>query len=358
MRERDERRPTHILKRGNYDQPLAMVQPGVLDVLPKLPDDAPDNRLGLAEWLVTPNHPLTARVVVNRLWQQVFGIGLVETAEDFGSQGRWPSHPELLDWLAVEFVESGWDVQHMLRLMLTSNTYRQSSRVTPELHRIDPNNRLLARGPRFRFDAEVIRDQALAASGLLVEKIGGPSVRPYQPEGLWKAVAYPDSNTQVFMADTGDAQYRRSMYTYWKRTSPPPNMSAFDAPNRETCIVRRARTNTPMQTLVLLNDPQFVEAARNLAQRALQESNGKIDDALVRLFRLALARAPTEREFTVLRSLFAEQREVFVDDFEAAMQLLSVGSSPRNESINAADHAAMTNVATTILTLDETVTKG
>ncbi len=358
MQERDDRRQTYVLNRGEYDQPRDKVSPGVPAVLAASIERSPTDRLGLARWLVDQDHPLTARVTVNRLWQQLFGVGLVKTAEDFGSQGEWPSHPKLLDWLACELIDNGWDIKHMLRLMVTSATYRQSSHLTPQLHRIDPENRLLGRGPRFRLDAESIRDSALAISGLLVEELGGPSVRPYQPEGLWKAVAYPDSDTQVFKKDEGEAQYRRSLYTYWKRTSPPPNMTAFDAPSRETCTVRRPRTNTPLQALILLNDPQFVEAARALAQRAMLDVEASPEARIVRVFRLVTARPPTEIERNIMLDLYYSQLRDFEDNRDAATQLLSVGDSPRDETLDVAEHAAMLNVAATILSLDEAVTKG
>ena len=239
----------------------------------------PRNRLGLAEWLLRPEHPLTARVTVNRFWQEVFGTGLVRTTGDFGVAGELPSHPELLDWLAVEFRESGWDVKQLFKLMVTSATYRQSAAVTPEKLEKDPHNRLLSRGPRFRMDAEMIRDYALAASGLLAASIGGPSVEPYQPDGVWEAVAMIGSNTRDYKHDTGENLYRRSLYTFWKRAAPPASMEIFNAPSRETCTVRRERTNTPLQALVTLNDPQFVEAARRLAERALREAGGETPSA-------------------------------------------------------------------------------
>ncbi len=385
MKELDEPRMTHVLFRGEYDQPRDEVSPRTPDCLPAMDSSYPDNRLGLALWLTESDHPLTARVMVNRLWQQVFGMGLVKTAEDFGTQGERSVHPELLDWLSIEFVRSGWNMKHLMRLMLSSATYRQSSRVTPKLLERDPDNRLLARGPRHRLDAEIIRDQALAASGLFVEKLGGPSVRPYQPEGLWKAVAYPDSNTRIFMAGEGDEHYRRSMYTYWKRTSPPPNMAAFDAPNRETCTVRRANTTTPLQALVLLNDPQFVEYARATAQRAWvdrlsepmrstsdapratnrgferlvpnAENATETDAALSRAFRLLLVRHPTDHELNVLRNLYADQLNRYRADPAAADKLIAVGMSPPDLDLDPIELAAMTNVCATIMSLDETVTK-
>ena len=257
----------YVLFRGDYDKRRDKVLPETPAVLPPFPKDAPRNRLGFARWLLLPNHPLTARVTVNRFWQEVFGTGIVRTTGDFGVAGELPSHQELLDWLAVEFRESGWDVKKLFKLMVTSATYRQSAAATPEKVEKDPQNRLLCRGPRFRMDAEVVRDYALAASGLLVEKLGGPSVKPYQPPGVWEAIAMDVSNTRSYVRDTGENLYRRSLYTFWKRQAPPASMELFNAPNREACVVRRERTDTPLQALVTLNDEQFVEAARHLAQR-------------------------------------------------------------------------------------------
>jgi len=356
MEENEERRPTHRLHRGDYASPREEVSPGIPEALPQMADDLPRDRLGFARWLVSPEHPLTARVTVNRLWQQMFGTGIVKTAEDFGSQGEWPSHPELLDWLAVEFVESGWDVKHMLRLMANSQAYQQRAAVTPELLSRDPANRLLARGPRFRLAAEEIRDQALLASGLLVGTIGGPSVKPTQPKGLWFDVGYTDSNTANFTPDEGDDLYRRSMYSYWKRTSPPPNMAAFDAPTREACTVRRSRTNTPMQALVLLNDPQFVEASRVLAQRVLR-AESQTDAQLAMAFRLLTSRSPDNAEIDVLHELYEAELARYEDNTFDALALLAVGAAPRDESLDPAAHAAMTSVANAILTLDEAVNK-
>ena len=268
-----EPKPAYLLKRGEYDQRGEKVGRAVPAFLPPFPPGEPVNRLGLANWLVAPDHPLTARVAVNRLWLQVFGTGLVKTAEDFGSQGEPPSHPELLDWLAVQFREDGWDVKRMMKRLVMSATYRQSSRVAPEKLAKDPDNRLLSRGPRYRLDAEMLRDQALFVSGLLVEHVGGPSVKPPQPPGLWEAVGYTASNTARFVADRGaDKVDRRSLYIFWKRTSAPPQMTTFDAPSREACTVRRERTNTPLQALLLLNEPQMIEASRALAERVLREA--------------------------------------------------------------------------------------
>ncbi len=356
MQDMPEPRQTYILIRGAYDKPGEPVQPGTPAALPPMPADSPPNRLGLARWLVDPNHPLTARVTINRLWQQLFGVGLVKTPEDFGSQGQWPSHPELLDWLASEFIASGWNVQHMLRLMVGSYTYQQSSQVAPELWERDPANVLLARGPRFRMDAEVVRDAALYASGLLVEQMGGRSVKPYQPEGVWEAVGFVGSNTSVFKRDAGSALYRRSLYTFWKRTAPPPGLAAFDAPSRETCTVRRARTNTPLQSLVLMNDEQYVEASRHLAQRMLA-GGGEAADRLRLGFRLVAARLPSGDELEVLLRVLAAQQTEFQSDRAAAERLLSVGESPRPPEADVAELAAYTMVANLLLNLDEAITK-
>ena len=308
MQELDTPKPAHILRRGEYDKPLDLVQRGVPKVLPPLPADKTNyTRLDLARWLVSRDHPLTARVTVNRLWQQFFGTGLVKSAADFGAQGEWPSHPELLDWLACEFRDGesasstaaasvpAWDVKRMVRLIVTSATYRQDSTVTPQKIQADPENRLLARGPRFRLDAEMIRDNALFVSGLLVEKMGGRSVKPYQPEGIWEAVGYTASNTAKFKQDHGEALYRRSLYTFWKRTAPPPTLITFDAPSRERYCVRRERTDTPLQALITMNDPQYVEAARHFAERLVVESSNP-DQRLEYGFRLVTARFPTKEE--------------------------------------------------------------
>ncbi|MBW3596722.1 MAG: DUF1553 domain-containing protein, partial [Planctomycetes bacterium] len=357
MADLPEPRATHVLTRGQYDQPGEKVEAGVPAVFPPLPEDAPKNRLGLARWLVDPSHPLTARVAVNRYWQQLFGRGIVETAEDFGSQGEWPSHPELLDWLAVKFIESGWDVKALLKTIVMSATYRQSSDITPEHLERDPENVLLARGPRFRLDAEAVRDSALFISGLLVEEIGGKSVKPYQPPGLWEAIAFVGSNTREFKRDDGEALYRRSMYTFWKRTSPPPSMMAFDAPSRETCVARRARTNTPLQALVLMNDEQWVEASRKLAARMLTEGGKTPAEQLAYGFRLATSRQPSSDEAEILVQTYEEHLAHYQTSAEEARKLLGVGEAPRPDSLDPAQHAAMTMVANLILNLDETVTK-
>jgi hypothetical protein len=297
--------------------------------------------------------------MVNRYWQMYFGTGLVKTSEDFGSQGDWPSHPELLDWLAVEFISSGWDVKHLQRLIVTSATYQQSSAVTPALAARDPENRLLARGPRFRLPAELIRDQALAISGLIDRRIGGPSVSPYQPAGLWEEMAFGREFTaQSYVQSHGADLYRRGMYTFWKRTVPPATMSTFDAPDRETCTVRRLRTNTPLQALVLMNDPTYVEAARKLAERMLIEGGSSPPERIVFAFRLTTARSPSERELAVLERIYREQLQAYQQNPESATKLLSVGESPRNEQLDVLELAAWSMVASVILNLDEAVTKG
>jgi hypothetical protein len=347
-------RDTFILKRGQYDQRGDKVTPGVPASLPVLPDDLPRNRLGLAKWLVNPNHPLVARVAVNRMWALHFGTGLVETLEDFGLQGDLPSHPELLDWLATEFIRTGWDVKAMHRLIATSATYRQSARTTPLLLERDPKNRLLARSPRFRLPAEMVRDNALAISGLLVERLGGPSVKPYQPAGLWEDVSV--ARRYTYLADKGEGLYRRSMYTFWRRTIPPPSMLTFDAPDRETCVIRRARTNTPLQALILLNDPTYVEAARKLAEIMLK-TGPTPEERLNLAFLRALARQPMEAERRIFLVLYQDSLERFKTDRKAAERLLSVGESPRDATLDSAEHAAWTVVASTILNLDETITR-
>ena len=358
MEERTEPRQAYVLERGQYTEKRQKVWSTVPDWLASPAADAPQNRLGLARWLVQPDHPLTARVTVNRFWQQFFGTGLVKTSEDFGVQGEHPSHPELLDWLAIDFVESGWNVKRLLKQIVMSATYGQSSRVTSEKLAADPENRLLARGPRFRLDAEVIRDQALAVSGLLVKTIGGKGVKPYQPPGLWKPVAFGGSNTDTFVQDKGDKLFRRSMYTFWKRTVPPPSMAAFDAPDRETCQVRRARTNTPLQALVLMNDVQYVEAARKFAERVMSEGGSAVEDRVTFAFRSVLSRRPGTIELRSLSNLYEEYRTVFSSDSESAAKLLAAGESPRNEQLDPGELAAWSMVTHVLLNLSETVTKG
>jgi len=359
MSERASPRPSFVLGRGDYRNKTVEVKPGTPAMLPAMPAGLPRNRLGLAQWLTSAENPLTARVTVNRFWQLYFGTGLVKTAEDFGSQGDPPSHPELLDWLAAEFMESGWNVKAMQKLIVTSAAYRQNSAAPEELIERDPENRLLARGPRFRLPAEMVRDTALAASGLLNGKIGGESVRPYQPPGVWEEISYGDVySAQQYEQDHGDALYRRSMYTFWKRTAPPTSMAAFDAPDREKCVARRARTNTPLQALVTLNDPQFIEAARALALRAQHEAGSKADAArLRRAFFLATARQPSSKELAVLSALLKDERAHYGAKPEEAARLAAVGETPAPEAIAKPELAAWTMVASAILNLDEVVTK-
>jgi mono/diheme cytochrome c family protein len=371
MQESDKPRDTFLLVRGAYDKRGDKVSPGVPAFLPPLAEGAPANRLGLAEWLVAERNPLTARVTVNRYWQLLFGTGLVKTAEDFGTQGELPSHPQLLDWLAVEFrgresgvgsQESGWNVKRLVRRLVGSATYRQSSIVTPALAAKDPENRLLARGPRFRLPAEFIRDQALAVSGLYDGRIGGRSVSPYQPPGLWEELmsrADGDNWTaQKYTQDHGANLYRRTMYTFWKRTCPPPSLATLDAPDRETCTVRRSRTNTPLQALVLMNDPTYVEAARKFAERILREGGTSTAERLAFAFRTVTARQPTEAELAVLARVLARQQATYRSDPAAAKRMLATGESPADASIDPAELAAWTMVASAILNTDEALTKG
>ena len=357
MAEMKKPRDTFILGRGQYDNPGEKVAPGVPSFLPPLPAGAPLNRLTLARWIVDPANPLTARVTVNHFWQENFGIGLVKTSEDFGAQGEPPSNPELLDWLATEFVRTGWNVKAMERLIVTSSTYRQSSKVTPELEERDPENRLLARGPRFRLPAEEIRDNALAVSGLLNPQIGGPSAYPYQPKGVWEDGAFGEGFTaQSYHQGSGQDVYRRGMYTVWKRTAPPPELTTFDAPDREKCTARRLPTNTPLQALELMNDPTYVEAARALAQRAIAEAGHDPARRIDFMFRLATDRDPRPQEREILAGLARDETAEYRQDRAAALKLLSVGVSRCNPKINPSELAAWTTVASTILNLDETIT--
>lgn len=364
MEELQTRRPTFVLERGEYDQRGEQVERGVPSFLPPLSADAPDNRLGLARWLVASNHPLTARVTVNRIWQHYFGVGLVKTAEDFGLHGEPPSHPELLDWLAAELIANGWNLKAIHRLIATSATFRQSSSATPEAYAADPENRWLARGPRYRLDAEVIRDQTLAASGLLVGVVGGRSVRPYQPAGIWERVAYPTSTTAKYEPDTGQSLFRRSLYTFWKRSAPPPAMLLLDAPSREVCTVRRARTNSPSAALMLMNDPQFLEAARRLAERVLlipeptpsQSATGStsVDQRrLVWLCQQALGRPPTDAEESVWQKLLDRSRTRFRETPSLADELIRIGSTIPDSTLDHVELAAWTVIANTVFNLDE-----
>lgn len=352
MEERKEPREAYVLVRGEYDNQGDQVDPNVPAALPPS-TSTEQSRLSLARWLVDENHPLTARVTVNRIWQQYFGVGIVKTSEDFGSQGEWPSHPKLLDYLATKLIASGWDLKALHREILLSATFQQSSHIAERSLAEDPENRLLSHGPRFRLDAETIRDIAMAASGLLVGELGGPSVKPYQPAGLWKAVGYTSSNTANFKSDTDEKLYRRGMYTFWKRTSPPPQMQILDAPSREVCTIRRPRTNTPAAALLLMNDIQFVEAARNLADRLLAgdtDDDRRLDNA----FELCLSRLPSPSERKVLRDLLHSNLVAFRHNPNAADELLSLGDSPARH-IDRNELAAWTLVCSTVLNLDEAI---
>ncbi|MEZ6062518.1 MAG: DUF1553 domain-containing protein [Planctomycetaceae bacterium] len=356
-----EPKPAYVLVRGAYDKPGEPVQrntPAALPPLTQAAEGETPTRLHLAEWLVSDNHPLTSRVTVNRFWQQYFGTGIVETAEDFGSQGSPPSHPELLDWLAVDFRENGWNVKRLQKQIVMSSTYRQVSKLPSGGTPVDRANRLFTRGPRFRLDAEMIRDNALFLSGLLIDQVGGPSVKPYQPPGIWEAVGYTDSNTAKFQRDAGEALHRRSLYTFWKRTAPPPTMATFDAPSRETCSVRRSRTNTPLAALALMNDEQFIEASRRLAERIMKEGGTSDEDRAEFAFRLVTSRHPGDAERAVLMKVFAASLARYTADEAAAAELLNVGESPCDTSLNASQLAAWTMVANMLLNLDETITKG
>jgi hypothetical protein len=380
MRDLDKPRESFIMLRGQYNKPGDKVTRNTPAFLPALqvsppppvllasatngtPDvdaagrpEAQPTRLDFAKWLVDPRHPLTARVAVNRFWQQFFGVGLVKTSNDFGSQGEPPSHPELLDWLATTFSERGWDMKGFVRMIVTSATYRQDSRAQRRHLEVDPENRLLARGPRFRLDAEVIRDNALYVSGLLTPTIGGKPVKPYQPENIWEPVAYSGSNTRVYKQDSGDALYRRSLYTFIKRTAPAPAMTTFDAPSREQFCVRRERSNTPLQALQLMNDIQQFEAARALAERMMLTAV-RPEDRLVFGFRLVTARPPRKTELSVLRENLDRQLARYRADVEAAKQAVTFGESKPDASLDAAELAAYTMVANVLLNLDEALNK-
>ena len=358
MAEMEKPRETAILGRGDYRNRGEVVTPGVPSILPPLPSGAPANRLTLARWLVSPENPLTARVVVNRFWASYFGLGIVKTPQDFGSQGDPPVNQPLLDWLATEFVHSGWDVRAMQRLIVTSAAYQQDSAATPEMIANDPENRYLAHGPRFRLPAEMIRDNALAVSGLLKERVGGPSVSPYQPKGLWEDVSFGDGfSAQSYTPSHGDDLYRRSMYTFWKRTSPPPSLITFDAPDREKCTARRLLTNTPLQALVLLNDPTYIEASRALAARILKEGGHDEDQRIRFAFELVTSRQPAAQEVSVLRTLADRESETYRQHPDSAKKLLAVGESPNPKGVDVSELAAWTTVASALLNLDETITK-
>jgi hypothetical protein len=357
MQEKPSEPIAYVLYRGDYDKRRDKVNAGTPKSLPPMPKESPRNRLGFAQWLLRPENPLTARVTVNRFWQEVFGTGIVKTSEDFGVSGELPSNPELLDWLAVEFRETGWDVKRFFKLLVMSSAYRQSAQVTPAKLEKDPDNRLLSRGPRYRLDAEMIRDYALAASGLLSRKLGGPSVRPYQPEGVWEAVAMIGSNTRDYRRDDGDKLYRRSLYTFWKRAAPPASMDIFNAPSREVCTVRRERTNTPLQALVTLNDPQFVESARYLAQKTLKEGGDKAEGRIDFMARRLLCRPLRTEEAKVVQASLSDLLAHYKAHAEDARKLLAVGETKMDASLDPTILAAWTMLANEMMNLDEVLNK-
>jgi hypothetical protein len=357
MQERKEPASAFLLFRGEYDKRREKLSPGTPAFLPPMAPNAPRNRLGFARWLLRSEHPLTTRVTVNRFWQELFGLGLVRTVEDFGVSGEPPSHPELLDWLAVEFRESGWDVKKFFKMLVMSAAYRQAAVITPDKLEKDPLNRLISRGPRFRMDAEMVRDYALAASGLLVQKIGGPSVKPYQPDGVWEAVAIIGSDTRDYRRGSGESLYRRSLYTFWKRAAPPASMDIFNAPTREVCMVRRERTNTPLQALVTLNDPQFVEAARNLAQLVLRSGGTSVESRLDSLARRVLSRRLRDEESEIMIRTLNGFLEHYRAHRENAQALVAVGESKADPALDVATLAAWTLLANQAMNMDEALNK-
>lgn len=361
MNTAEDPRKTFILERGSYENQGEEVSPSVLEFLLPIPEDAPRNRLALADWFLHADHPLTSRVAVNRIWQMIFGTGMVSTSADFGSQGEWPSHPKLLDWLAVDFRENGWQVKRLIKQIVTSSAYQQDSRITADKLEVDPDNRLLARGPRMRLQAEFIRDAMLQQSGLLNDWIGGSSVKPYQPQHIWREISHYGSvtdTTQIYVQDHASNLYRRSMYTLWKRTNPPPAMVTFDAPNRELCVMKRESTNTPLQALVLLNDVQFVEIGRYFAQRLLQEQPQAEDPVrIASAFETITSRPPSTEELNILVEALSDQREIFRQDQKASQALLSYGEYPRDRKLDPAEHAAYSQVVSLIMNLSESITK-
>ena len=358
MVERTDQKPmANILFRGMYDQPREKVEADVPQVLGGLGSGVEKNRLGLTQWLLKPENALFARVAVNRFWQEIFGTGLVKSSDDLGSQGEAPSHPELLDWIAVDFRENGWDVKRLIKQILTSAAYKQQAAASEAMLKLDPDNRLFSRGPRFRMDAEVVRDYALAASGLMARTIGGPSVRPYQPERIWETVAMDGSDTRFYKQDHGEALYRRSMYTFWKRSAPPPSMDIFNAPSRENCTVKRERTNTPLQALLTMNDVQFVEAARNLAQRAIEEHKNNFDEQLNYLSERLVSRKFEPKEREIVKASYRDFLRHYDTRPDDARKLIAVGESKGNSKLPAPEFAALTMVANELLNLDEVLNK-
>ncbi|MCH2081553.1 MAG: PSD1 and planctomycete cytochrome C domain-containing protein [Saprospiraceae bacterium] len=357
MDEMQEPRQTYVLNRGAYDQPTVAVKPKTPESISSFPKELPRNRLGLADWLLSKENPLMARVTVNRFWQLIFGQGIVGTPDDFGNQGSLPTHPELLDWLATYFMENEWNVKQTIKYIVQSSTYQQSAKIRPELLEIDPDNELLARAPRTRLSAEMIRDHALATSGLLVKKVGGPSVKPYQPEGLWaEKTGGGGGSTAKYIEDDGDKLYRRSLYTFWKRTVPPPSMMTFDAASRDFCTVKRQNTSTPLQALVLMNDPQILEACRVMTYQAI-EKNENLDDRIAYMFRKVTSRRPNAEELDILVNYYKEELQQFESQPENAEQYLAVGAYKQKEVLSIPEMAAYTIVANAIFNLDEAITK-
>jgi len=357
MKEMPAPRPTYVLDRGIYDAHLEQVFPNTPTAINPFAEAYEKNRLGLAAWLVSDENPLTARVAVNRYWQMLFGRGIVGTSDDFGNQGDLPTHPELLDWLAVDFRENGWDVRRLLKQMVMSATYQQQSVATPEKREKDPDNLWLARGPKHRLPAEMIRDNALLAAGLLVKKIGGPSVKPFQPKGLWSEKASFSRKLHYYLQDSGESLYRRSMYTFIRRSQPPPNLAVFDQPNRNYCVIKRQNTNTPLQALVLLNDPQFVEASRLVAERMQREGGPDLASKLDYGFQLLTSRQLKTAEKEIFKSLYQEEFNKFSQQKEAADSLLAVGDYPASDSLDKINTAALTVVASLMMNHDESYMK-
>ncbi|MEM7374248.1 MAG: DUF1553 domain-containing protein [Bacteroidota bacterium] len=356
MKELAEPRPAYVLRRGAYDAREEQVDPGTPSTVLDFPDHLPPNRLGLAQWILDPQNPLTARVIMNRYWHMIFGEGIVRTLDDFGSQGDLPSHPAMLDWLAIEFINSKWDIKHMIKTIVSSATYRQSSKVSREQYQKDPQNVWLSRAPQYRLPAELIRDNVLATSGLLVDKIGGPSVKPYQPTGLWAELSC-GRGTKSYTQEHGDALYRKSLYTFWKRTVPPPTMITFDAATRNYCVPKRQTTSTPLQALILLNDPQYLEAARVFASNMIQEGGEDVESRIRFGFRKATSRMPRKQELSILEDILQSERANYENDPDSAIEFLSIGEMPADPEFDPAELAAYAHVATAIFNLDETITK-
>ena len=357
MEEMKKPRDNYLLNRGSYLEPSHKVGTDVPENLPKMDSSLPKNRLGLAKWLFSNENPLTSRVTVNRYWQMIFGFGLVRTPEDFGVQGMLPSHPELLDWLSIYLINNNWNIKKLIKLMVMSHVYQQKSNSNDKLNEIDPNNFFLARSNSYKLPAEIIRDNALASSGLLVKKVGGPSVKPYQPDGLWLEKNSFSADLYNYKKNSGDSLYRRGMYTFIKRTSPPPSMIALDGTSREVCTVRREKTNTPLQALVLMNDPQFFEASRILAERIQKEGGENYLDQIKYGFRLAISRNPKDEELKILKELYESQLKFYKSNPKMTNQILKVGDKKFDRSLNKYRTAALTMVSNTILNHDETYLK-